>query len=170
MIVRLRGTTIASTVAMLEVLLLASIIGAPMLEEPGFLATAALLVEAVYFGWLLAIGLVSNSLAGSPLKTQPLIATVTYPYAVLYIGWFAFEMSRGVQPSALVALLHLQAMGVNFFLLWFASRSVHASESTFKPTLSNYLATLVLLWFAPLFPPAIKWTHERVQSNLEATA
>jgi len=56
-------------------------------------------------------------------------------------------------------------MFVNFYILWFASRSIHAAELERPPSLRDYFATFLLLWFAMLFPPALKWTHERVQEN-----
>jgi hypothetical protein len=130
------------------------------------LAIAMVALEGFYFGWLVCIGIVSNTIAVSSLKTAPRLAIAMLPIAVIYIGCSPFLMSNDGPPPTIVFPLHLFSMFVNFYILWFASRSIHASELERPPSLKDYLPTFTLLWFAFIFPPALKWTHERVQENM----
>lgn len=133
-------------------------------------AFALVLLEGLYFGWLLCIGIASNAVSASSLNTAPRLAIAMLPIAVIYAGCFPFVVSVDGSPPTIVTPLHLFSMFVNFYVLWFASRSIHASELERAPTLKDYLPTFLLLWFAFVFPPAIKWTHERVQANLQRAA
>ena len=83
---------------------------------------------------------------------------------------FAWNRKVSDYLSIFLILPILMAAALTFSSSFWSQLHVHKFLSSVLPvfffTATRWLVSLGLLWFAFIFPPALKWTHERVQENM----
>ncbi len=85
--------------------------------------------------------------------------------AVLYVAFAVPILLQGseVAFTALLAVLHVGAMALNFYLLWYASRGLASAEVGEVASLDHTIGLFVALWLTAFLPAGAWWAHKRAR-------
>ncbi|MDP2605550.1 MAG: hypothetical protein Q8S00_23660 [Deltaproteobacteria bacterium] len=123
-------------------------------------------LELGYFGWMLAVGAAMNARLPPGLRRGIVLPSIGLSVAVVYVSfssfWFTDQMFKGTF-SPIFITLHFLSMFVNFYLVWFLSRSLVAAEEHSKPSLDRVLGIFFALWLTMFFPIAAWWVQNRAR-------
>lgn len=129
-------------------------------------------LEVVLVGWLLALGLHFNSEVPSEICIGSRLPKAAFALAVAY--WFVSFLffDPGSSPSVRLLLLpfHLLAMAANFYLLWFASRSLKSRELGHAASFYEAAAPFILVWLLSIPIPIGPYIVQRKARTLAARA
>lgn len=124
------------------------------------------LAELVYFGWLFLVGAAMNSRLPQDLRRGWIFPLCGLVVAIGYLLFMSQYLRHEALSSAFggpVIALHLFAMFVNFYLLWYASRGLVAAEQRSPPPLDRVLGVFFVLWFTMFLPIGAWWVQARAR-------
>lgn len=114
-----------------------------------------LLSAAIQYGWMWAGGILLNNRLPEELRLNTAFFRICFFYPILYLPVFMiifftnFPPQAGGFPIAFLAFipLHLLAIFCSFYCYYFVARVVKTNELGTRPTLNDYIAEIIMIWF-----------------------
>jgi len=118
-------------------------------------------LEAGYFGWMLAVSAAMNERMPPELRRGILFPALGLFFAIVYIFFVKLSFREGLKPWWLLA--NFLSSFINFYLLWLLSRSVAAAEEKSKPSLNRVMGIFFAVWFTMFLPIGAWWVQNRAR-------